>query len=106
MTTGIWLRLLAAHGFSVSPTRVPLALSLTAAFIECFNGRLRQECLNASQFESIEDARKKIEAWRIDYYQHRPHRLLGNLTPNESTRGGQDGSIVKGAFLQLVPVSY
>jgi integrase-like protein len=37
------------------------------AFIEAFNGRLRDECLNVHQFTSIEDARDKIEAWRIDY---------------------------------------
>jgi putative transposase len=39
------------------------------AFIESFNGRLRDECLNVHQFTSIEDARTKIEAWRIDYNQ-------------------------------------
>jgi len=50
-------------------------------FIESFNGRLRQECLNQSWFESVEDARKKIEDWRIDYNKNRPHSSLGNLTP-------------------------
>lgn len=53
------------------------------AFIEAFNGRLRDECLNVHQFTSIEDARATIEAWRIDYNQHRPHSSLGHLTPNE-----------------------
>lgn len=53
------------------------------AFIEAFNGRLRDECLNVHQFTSIEDARAKIEAWRIDYNQRRPHSSLGHLTPNE-----------------------
>ncbi len=51
--------------------------------IESFNGRLRDECLNVMQFESIEDASEKIEAWRVDYNDHRPHSSLGNLTPNE-----------------------
>ena len=53
------------------------------AFIEAFNGRLRDECLNVHQFASLEDARAKIEAWRIDYNQQRPHSSLGHLTPNE-----------------------
>ena len=53
------------------------------AFIEAFNGRLRDECLNVHQFASIEDAQAKIEAWRIDYNHRRPHSSLGHLTPNE-----------------------
>lgn len=52
------------------------------AFIEAFNSRLRQECLNASWFLSTADARKRIEAWRIDYNQNRPHTSLGGLTPD------------------------
>ena len=50
-------------------------------FIEAFNGKLRDECLNAHQFLSIEDARSKVEAWRVDYNLHRPHSSLGQLTP-------------------------
>jgi putative transposase len=53
------------------------------AFIEAFNGRLRDECLNVHQFASIADAQAKIEAWRVDYNQRRPHSSLGHLTPNE-----------------------
>jgi putative transposase len=60
------------------------------AYIESFNGRLRDECLNVHQFLSIEDARTKIEAWRIDYNQHRPHGSLGRLTPNEYARQRQE----------------
>ena len=56
-------------------------------FIESFNGRLRQECLNQSWFVSVEDARKKIEDWRIDYNKNRPHSSLGNLTPNTFLAG-------------------
>ena len=52
-------------------------------YIESFNGRLRDECLNVNQFWSIDDARAKIEAWRIDYNRHRPHGSLGHLTPSE-----------------------
>jgi transposase InsO family protein len=39
--------------------------------------------LNVHQFTSIEDARAKIEAWRVDYNERRPHGALGHLTPNE-----------------------
>jgi len=53
------------------------------AFIESFNGRLRQECLNESWFLSLEDAREKVETWRQHYNRERPHGSLGNLTPME-----------------------
>ncbi len=52
-------------------------------FIESFNGRLRDECLNEHWFLSLADARRIIEDWRIDYNQNRPHSSLGNLTPEE-----------------------
>ncbi len=50
-------------------------------FIESFNGRFRQECLDQSWFVSIEDAQRKIESWRIDYNENRPHSSLENRTP-------------------------
>lgn len=53
------------------------------AFIESFNGRLRDECLNVHQFTSLAEAQHIIEAWRLDYNQRRPHSSLGHLTPNE-----------------------
>ena len=53
------------------------------AVIESFNGRFRDECLNAQVFVSLHDARQKIEAWRIDYNEYRPHGSLGDLTPRE-----------------------
>jgi len=53
------------------------------AFIESFNGRLRDECLNVHQFASLTEAQTIIEAWRLDYNQRRPHSSLGHLTPNE-----------------------
>ena len=53
------------------------------AFIESFNGRLRDECLNVHQFASLTEAQTIIEAWRVDYNQRRPHSSLGHLTPNE-----------------------
>ena len=53
------------------------------AFIESFNGKFRDECLNDNVFASIAQARKIIEQWRIDYNELRPHRSLGQLTPQQ-----------------------
>ena len=60
------------------------------AFIESFNGRFRDECLNEHWFANLGEARRIIEAWRLDYNQDRPHSALGYLTPNEfaSSRQG------------------
>jgi putative transposase len=51
--------------------------------VESFNGRLRDECLNASWFRNLADARAKISAWRNEYNGERPHSSLGYRTPNE-----------------------
>lgn len=51
------------------------------AFIESFNGSLRDECLNANWFSDLDDARRTIEAWRVDYNQVRPHSSRGQLPP-------------------------
>jgi len=56
------------------------------AFIESFNGSFRNECLNANWFDSLDHARKLIEAWRTDYNDDRPHSSLGGLTPIEYER--------------------
>lgn len=53
------------------------------AFVESFNGKFRVECLNENWFIDLSDARRKIEAWRIDYNRHRPHSSLRNRTPEE-----------------------
>ena len=52
-------------------------------FIESFNGSFRDECLNVHWFLSLDDARDKIERWRIDYNRFRPHSSLGDITPEE-----------------------
>jgi putative transposase len=51
------------------------------AYVESFNGRLRDECLNANWFTSLSDAKRKIEEWRQDYNQQRPHSSLAYLSP-------------------------
>lgn len=53
------------------------------AFIESFNGKLRDECLNETLFSSLAEARETLEAWQEDYNNQRPHSALGNLTPRE-----------------------
>ena len=56
-------------------------------FIESFNGSLRDECLNTNWFLSLEDARYKIESWRRDYNEYRPHSSLQGLTPDQVESG-------------------
>ena len=56
------------------------------AYVESFNGRLRDECLNANWFTSLSDARRKIESWRQDYNQQRPHSSLNYMPPAEFAR--------------------
>jgi putative transposase len=51
------------------------------AFIESFNGRLRAECLNTHWFLTLADAREKLEHWRRDYNEVRPHSSIGNKPP-------------------------
>lgn len=53
------------------------------AMIESFNGTFRDECLNVNWFLSMEDAREKIEKWRRDYNEFRPHSSLEDLTPRQ-----------------------
>ena len=60
------------------------------AFMESFNARLREECLNVNWFRSIEHARKEIEEWRIDYNENRPHSTLDFLTPKEFAQKEED----------------
>jgi putative transposase len=50
-------------------------------YVESFNGKLRDECLNEHWFRSIGEAQRIIEQWRQDYNNLRPHSSLNNLTP-------------------------
>jgi putative transposase len=58
------------------------------AYIESFNGSFRDECLNVNWFLSMEDARTKIEAWRQEYNEFRPHSSLGEKTPEQFLGSG------------------
>jgi transposase InsO family protein len=51
------------------------------AYVESFNGKFRDECLNEHWFLSVAEAQQIIEAWRVDYNTVRPHRSLGQQTP-------------------------
>ena len=53
------------------------------AFIESFNGRFRDECLNENWFLDVADARQIVEAWQLDYNSSWPHSALGYATPRE-----------------------
>lgn len=57
--------------------------------IESFNGRFRDECLNANWFVNLADARTKIENWRREYNEERPHSALAYRTPAEFARAGE-----------------
>ena len=56
------------------------------AYVESFNGRLRDECLNGYWFLSLADARRQIAAWRAEYNGARPHGNLAGRTPDEFAR--------------------
>ena len=73
------------------------------AFIESFNGRLRDECLNVYSFESIAHDQDLIEEWRRDYNDRRPHGALGHLTPSEYAERSQQHD-AEAARLQLSAV--
>ncbi len=53
------------------------------AWIESFQGTIRDKCLNLHWFLSLDEAKEKIETWRQEYHESWPHRALNNLSPNE-----------------------
>lgn len=90
LDNGPEMRSRAMEGWSES-NRVPLLFiepgkPVQNAFVESFNGRLRDECLNANWFLNLADARRKIQLWFKDYNNERPHSALAYLTPSEYAR--------------------
>ncbi len=67
--------------------------------IESFNGRLPDECLNCNEFSSLTDAQQRIEAWRNDYNEERPHSSIGNMTPNEYVNYAKNKQPMSGQIL-------
>jgi putative transposase len=59
-------------------------------YIESFNGKYRDECLNMHWFKSLQDAKTKIENWRREYNEERPHSSIGHLTPKEFAEKQKD----------------
>jgi putative transposase len=53
------------------------------AYVESFNGRFRDECLNEHWFQTMAHAKQVIESWRNEYNTERPHSSLGDLTPEQ-----------------------
>jgi putative transposase len=72
-----------AHGRGVKLAFTQPGKPTQNAYIESFNGRFRDECLNDHWFTSLHEARVLIEAWRKDYNLNRPHSSLGDITPLE-----------------------
>ncbi|MEM7210569.1 MAG: IS3 family transposase [Pseudomonadota bacterium] len=69
-------------------------------FVESFNGKLRDECLNENQFKSLRHARESIADWRNDYNHYRPHTSLDGLTPCEYANRSKEGQSLNRANLQ------
>ena len=61
------------------------------AFVESFNGKFRDACLNSHWFVDINDARRSIETWRVHYNTVRPHSSLGFLSPEQFRMAGETG---------------
>ena len=72
-----------AHAHGVTLQCIEPGKPKQNCFIESFNGRLRDECLNESWFVSLDDAPRTIEAFRVDYNDARPHSGLAGCTPRE-----------------------
>ena len=85
MMNGIWAmpRNQAACEMFTLRWRIEAGKPTQNAFVESFNGRLRDECLNETLFTSLAHARFVLAAWRHDYHTVRPHSKLGGKTPAE-----------------------
>ena len=72
-----------AHAHNVRLHFIRPGKPVENCFVESFNGKFRDECLNENWFVSLDDARRKIERWRRDYNEVRPHSSLGRIPPAE-----------------------
>jgi putative transposase len=69
-------------------------------FVESFNGRMRDECLNEHLFDNLRHARNSVAAWRIDFNHHRPHSSLAGMTPKEYVNGSKQDQNLNRANLK------
>lgn len=67
-------------------------------YIESFNGKLRDECLNENRFLSLREAKEVIEEWRKEYNESRPHRSLKGLSPKEFIKKQEKNTATRPAF--------
>jgi putative transposase len=81
-----------AHWHGVALQFIRPGKPVENAYIESFNGRFRDECLNEEYFLSLTDARLRIEAWRQDYNTRRPHSSLASRTPTEFAESIRQGT--------------
>jgi putative transposase len=72
-----------AHEHGIELRLIEAGKPMQNGYVESFNGKFRDECLNEHWFTSLADARLKIARWRVDYNQARPHSSLGAMTPAE-----------------------
>ena len=71
-------------------------------FIESFNGRLRDECLNVEVFFTLEDVRAKFARWQYDYNQERPHSALKDQAPGVFAANWESSTSASGELLEAV----
>ena len=83
-----------AHQHGVTLQFIEPGKPVQNCFIESFNGRLRDECLNESWFVGLQDAQRTIEAFRLDYNDVRPHSGLTGCTPSEFVRRQQQKNML------------
>ena len=74
------------------------------AFIESFNGKFRDECLNEQWFLTLQEAQLVIEAWRREYNEERTHSSIGDVTPLEFIRNYQTGAYLAQDLTSLAVV--
>jgi putative transposase len=86
---GVWLRF-------IEPGK-----PVQNAFVESFQGRLRDECLDRHWFVGLRDARRTVEAWRHDYNRARPHSALGYRPPAEFRRFFEETAIMRQELVGL-----
>jgi putative transposase len=79
-----------AHEHGVRLAFIDPGKPIQNAVVESYNGRMRDECLNVNWWSTVEEARRGIEAHRVDYNEVRPHGSLNNRTPSEFARRFQD----------------
>jgi putative transposase len=82
-----------AYQRGVDPLLIQAGKPTQNAYIESFNGKLRDECLNEHWFRDLHDARTIISAWRRDHNEQRPHSALGYLAPAQFAASQRQNAI-------------